>query len=44
MSYEGYPPYPQLGDRFDPRMSIVDLLLNTGAAAPTYLPPLARRQ
>ena len=39
MSYEGYPPYAQLGDSFDPKVSIVDLLLNTGVAAPNYLLP-----
>ena len=37
MSYEGYPEYPQLWGAFVPHVSIVDLLLNTGAAAPRYL-------
>ena len=40
MSYEGYPPYPQLWGDFDPKVSIVDLLLNTGAEARSYFPPL----
>ena len=37
MSYEGYPPYPQLWGGFEPRVSIVDLLLNAGPQAPRYL-------
>ena len=37
MAYEGYPDYPQLWGSFEPRVSIVDLLLNTGAEAPRYL-------
>jgi hypothetical protein len=41
MSYEGYPDYPQLWGDFEPRVSIVDLLLNTGAAAASYFPPIA---
>jgi hypothetical protein len=37
MNYDNYPSYPQLWGDFEPRVSIVDLLLNTGPAAPTYL-------
>jgi hypothetical protein len=37
MSYDGYPDYPQPWGEFEPRVSIVDLLLNTGAEAPSYL-------
>ncbi len=39
MSYEGYPDYPQLHGPFEPKLSIVDLLLNTGASAGAYFPP-----
>ncbi len=41
MSYEGYPPYPQLWGDFEPNVSIIDLLLNTGPRARDYFPPLA---
>jgi hypothetical protein len=41
MSYENYPPYPQLWGDFEPNVSIVDLLLNTGAGASFYLSPLS---
>lgn len=37
MDYGGYPPYPQLWGEFAPRVSILDLLLNTGPEAPRYL-------
>jgi hypothetical protein len=37
MSYAGYPDYPQLWGAFEPQVSIVDLLLNTGDDAPRYL-------
>ena len=37
MAYEGYPEYPQLWGRFEPRVSIIDLLLNAGAGARQYL-------
>jgi hypothetical protein len=37
MDYGGYPPYPQLWGEFAARVSVVDLLLNTGAEAPRYL-------
>lgn len=40
MSYDGYPAYPQLWGAFAPQVSIIDLLLNTGAAAASYFPPL----
>jgi hypothetical protein len=43
MSYEGYPPYPQLWGAFEPNVSIVDLLLNTGARAREYFPALDER-
>jgi len=43
MSYDNYPPYPQLWSAFEPNLSIVDLLLNTGTRAREYLPPLAER-
>jgi hypothetical protein len=36
-SYEGYPEYPQLHPPFDHRVSIVDLLFNTGPDAPRYI-------
>ena len=31
------PPYPQLWGAFEPNVSIIDLLLNTGAEAPRFL-------
>ena len=34
MDYSRYPEYPQLWGPFAPAVSIVDLLLNTGADAP----------
>ena len=37
MSYEGYPPYPQLFGEFDPYVSVVDLLFMTGKDAPSYM-------
>lgn len=37
MDYYGYPYYPQLWGRFEPKVSIVDLLLNTGDEAADYL-------
>lgn len=37
MDYSGYPDYPQLWGAFEPAVSIVDLLLNVGDAAPLYL-------
>ena len=37
MAYEGYSEYPQQWGAFEPHVSIVDLLFNTGADAPRYL-------
>jgi hypothetical protein len=37
MNYDNYPPYPQLWGEFEPCVSIVDLLLNTGPYASKYL-------
>ena len=35
--YTGYPEYRQLTDPFEPSVSIVDLLMNTGKDAPYYI-------
>ena len=37
MDYDGYPEYPQLWDKFEPKVSVIDLLLNTGGQAAEYL-------
>ena len=37
MTYQGYSGYPQLWGPFEPHISIVDLLLNTGTEAARYL-------
>ncbi|WP_395450912.1 WbqC family protein [Aminobacter sp. UC22_36] len=37
MDYSGYPPYPQLWGDFEPAVSILDLILNTGDDATHYL-------
>jgi hypothetical protein len=37
MDYEGYPEYPQVHPPFEPAVSIVDLLFNTGSDAPRYV-------
>jgi len=37
MDYSEYPEYPQLWGPFEPRVSIIDLLLNTGVNAFRYL-------
>jgi WbqC-like protein family len=37
MNYDGYPSYSQLWGIFEPQISIIDLLLNTGPEAPRYL-------
>lgn len=37
MDYAGYPDYPQLWGDFDPAVSILDLILNTGDDAIRYL-------
>lgn len=36
MTYD-YPPYPQLYDRFEPQVSILDLLFNAGPESPHYI-------
>ena len=38
--YSGYPVYPQLFGEFEPQVSIIDLLFNTGEAATKYMKPL----
>jgi hypothetical protein len=43
MDYSGYPDYPQLWGAFEPRVSIVDLLLNTGERAHAFLDRGAER-
>lgn len=37
MDYAGYPDYPQLWGAFEAKVSVVDLLLNTGPEAPEFL-------
>jgi hypothetical protein len=37
MDYQGYPEYPQLWGPFEPFVSVIDLLLNSGDEAPQYL-------
>lgn len=37
MDYTGYPEYPQLWGAYQPNLSIVDLLFNTGSCAAAYL-------
>jgi hypothetical protein len=37
MDYSGYPEYPQLWGAFEPRVSVIDLLLNVGTRAATLL-------
>jgi hypothetical protein len=37
MSYEGYPEYPQLHGRFEPAVSVLDLLFNVGPDARRYI-------
>lgn len=37
MSYTGYPEYPQLHGAFEPAVTTLDLLFNTGFEAPRYL-------
>lgn len=37
MEYSGYKEYPQLWGEFDPSLSIIDVLLNTGPEAGFYL-------
>lgn len=44
MTYDDYPPYPQLWGPYEPNVSIVDLLLNVGDRAYEYLTPLPGRE
>lgn len=44
MSYDGYASYPQLHGAFDPAVTALDLLFNTGPDAPLLLRPSARTQ
>ncbi len=37
MDYSNYPEYPQIHPPFDPAVSVIDLILNTGPAARTYM-------
>jgi hypothetical protein len=37
VSYDGYPEYPQVHGPFVHEVSVIDLLFNTGPAAPSYL-------
>lgn len=37
MDYSGYPAYPQLYGDFDPHVSVIDLLFNTGPAARRHM-------
>jgi hypothetical protein len=40
VDYSGYPEYPQLWQGFDHHLSIIDLLLNTGDQALTFMKTL----
>jgi hypothetical protein len=40
MEYSGYPEYPQPHPPFDHHVSVIDLILNTGRDATSYLLPL----
>jgi WbqC-like protein family len=44
MDYSGYPEYPQLHPPFEHRVSVIDLLLNTGPDAPRFMKHLHRRE
>jgi len=37
MDYAGYPPYKQLHEPYDPAVTVLDLLFNTGPEAPRYM-------
>ena len=37
MDYSGYPEYGQLYPPFEPRVSIIDLILNEGPSATNYM-------
>lgn len=39
MDYNGLPQYPQCWDGFEPRVSVIDLLLNCGTSSPQFLRP-----
>lgn len=41
MDYSGYPEYPQLHPPFEHQVTVVDLIFNTGEAAPRYLKSFA---
>jgi WbqC-like protein family len=43
MGYSGYPEYPQLYGPFEHGVSVLDLLLNTGARAPQFMKSFAKR-
>jgi len=43
MDYSGYQEYPQLYGRFEHGVSVLDLLLNTGAEVPRYMKSFAGR-
>lgn len=42
--YPHYRPYPQLHGPYEPRVSVLDLLLSVGAEAPEYMPAPAEQQ
>jgi hypothetical protein len=37
MSYDGYPDYPQLWGAFEPQVSMIDVLFNTGEDAAKFM-------
>lgn len=39
MSYDGYAEYPQVGEPFNPQVSVIDLLLNCGSEARSFIGP-----
>ena len=39
MDYSGYPEYPQLHGPFEPRVSVIDVLLNAGSEAADLVRP-----
>ena len=42
IDYSGYPEYPQVHPPFDHRVSVLDLLFNTGTEAPRYMKSFAK--
>jgi hypothetical protein len=44
MNYDGYPEYSQLWGGFEPRVSVIDLLFNTGPEARRYLAKTPNRE